>query len=101
MPIYQELPKIDNPTFYSASAANHGANEEPIGGQGVIIEMDESKFGQTKNNLRGTRVEGAETMLHSDEWAVYNTDCLEQLGYLHESVNHYIEYVHEGDWFLL
>ena len=43
----------------------------------------------------------AETMLHSDEWAVYNTDCLEQLGYLHESVNHYIEYVHEGDWFLL
>ncbi|KAG2215749.1 hypothetical protein INT45_005206 [Circinella minor] len=118
MPIYYELPKVDNPIFYSASAAvdylyekgvfyhemecvtcsrqmhlnfNHGANEwrqdytlgweaakkiwdelfdlieqdityslkeEPIDGQGVIVEMDESKFDRTKNNLMGTRVEG-------------------------------------------
>ena len=95
--------------------------------------MDESKFGRTKNNLRGTRVEGVwvfgaveantdkrrcivfeverrnrqtlipliqkyikpETMLHSDGWAVYNTEHLEQLGYMHESVNHTIEYVRE------
>lgn len=89
-----------------------------IGGPGIIVEIDESKFGKRKYNV-GHRVEGVErtvarrvfliavddrstatcvgiirryvepgSIIYTDMWRGYNTAAIERLGMTHFTVNH-------------
>lgn len=117
-------------------------NSEQIGGEGVLTQIDESKFGKRKFN-RGRMVEGQwvfggredldrtkifmeivqkrdtatllpiikkwikpGSIIQSDFWKAY--DCLDKEGYIHQKVNHSIEFKNpldgtctnaiEGEW---
>ncbi|GFS59636.1 mitotic-spindle organizing protein 2A [Trichonephila clavipes] len=65
---------------------------EPLGGEGKIVEIDESMFGESKSNERGNlsvikEWEVPGSVLISDCWKTY--DCLSSHdGYQHLQVNH-------------
>ncbi|CAC5376494.1 unnamed protein product [Mytilus coruscus] len=69
-------------------------DSEKIGGDSVIVEIDESKFGKRKYH-KGRQEEGqwvfGGTTIISDCWKAY--DCLVSEGFEHLKVNHSVNFV--------